>query len=61
EKLALCERLQGAQDEEQPEQLEKAQRAPDLTIRGVREGRSRICFVQDPDGYRVELIDRSGK
>ena len=27
----------------------------------VREGGSRICFVQDPDGYRVEPIDRSGK
>jgi lactoylglutathione lyase len=27
----------------------------------VREGGSRICFVQDPDGYRVELIDRSGR
>jgi len=27
----------------------------------VREGGSRICFVQDPDGYRVELIERSGK
>lgn len=27
----------------------------------VREGGSRLCFVQDPDGYRVELIDRSGK
>jgi lactoylglutathione lyase len=27
----------------------------------VREGGSRICFVQDPDSYRVELIDRSGK
>ncbi len=27
----------------------------------VREGGSRICFVQDPDGYRIELIDRSGK
>ncbi|MGZ8701162.1 MAG: VOC family protein [Gaiellaceae bacterium] len=26
----------------------------------VREGGSRICFVRDPDGYRVELIDRSG-
>ena len=25
----------------------------------VREGGSRICFVQDPDGYRIELIDRS--
>ncbi|SRR6266550_978336 len=27
----------------------------------VREGGSRICFVSDPDGYRTELIDRSGK
>jgi lactoylglutathione lyase len=27
----------------------------------VREGGSRICFVADPDGYRIELIDRSGK
>jgi lactoylglutathione lyase len=26
----------------------------------VRERGSRICFVRDPDGYRVELIDRSG-
>jgi lactoylglutathione lyase len=24
----------------------------------VREGGSRICFVRDPDGYRVELIER---
>ena len=27
----------------------------------VRKGGSRLCFVQDPDGYRIELIDRSGK
>jgi lactoylglutathione lyase len=27
----------------------------------VREGGSRLCFVRDPDGYRMELIDRSGK
>ncbi|HEY5058924.1 MAG TPA: VOC family protein [Gaiellaceae bacterium] len=26
----------------------------------VREGGSLICFVRDPDGYRIELIDRSG-
>jgi len=26
----------------------------------VREGGSRICFVEDPDGYRIELIDCSG-
>ena len=27
----------------------------------IREGGSRLCFVQDPDGYRVELIERSGR
>jgi lactoylglutathione lyase len=27
----------------------------------VREGGSLICFVRDPDGYRIELIDKSGK
>ncbi len=26
----------------------------------LREGGSLICFVRDPDGYRVELIERSG-
>jgi len=26
----------------------------------VRAGGSRLCFIRDPDGYRVELIDRSG-
>jgi lactoylglutathione lyase len=25
----------------------------------VTEGGSRICFVRDPDGYRIELIQRS--
>jgi lactoylglutathione lyase len=27
----------------------------------VREGGSRLCFVRDPDEYRIELIDRSGR
>jgi lactoylglutathione lyase len=27
----------------------------------LREGGSLLCFVQDPDGYRIELIDRTGK
>jgi lactoylglutathione lyase len=26
----------------------------------VREGGSLICFVQDPDGYRIELIEKPG-
>jgi lactoylglutathione lyase len=25
----------------------------------VREGGSLLCFVRDPDGYRIELIDQS--
>jgi lactoylglutathione lyase len=24
----------------------------------VRQGGSRLCFVRDPDGYRVELVER---
>jgi lactoylglutathione lyase len=27
----------------------------------VRDGGSLLCFVQDPDSYRIELIDRSGR
>jgi lactoylglutathione lyase len=27
----------------------------------VREGGSRLCFVQDPDSYRIELIEQSGQ
>ena len=27
----------------------------------VREGGALLCFVRDPDDYRIELIDRSGK
>jgi lactoylglutathione lyase len=26
----------------------------------VREGGSLLCFVRDPDGYRIELIERHG-
>ena len=25
----------------------------------VREGGSRLCFVRDPDGYRIELLEKS--
>ena len=30
-----------------------------MQLTRVREGGSRICFVRDPDGYRVELIERA--
>jgi lactoylglutathione lyase len=31
---------------------------PERPPYSVREGGSRICFLRDPDGYRVELIER---
>jgi len=33
---------------------------PERPPYSVREGGSRLCFVRDPDGYRVEIIERSG-
>jgi lactoylglutathione lyase len=33
---------------------------PDREPYRVREGGSRLTFVTDPDGYRVELIERTG-
>jgi lactoylglutathione lyase len=32
---------------------------PERPPYSVREGGSLLCFVRDPDGYRVELIERS--
>jgi lactoylglutathione lyase len=32
--------------------------APERPPYTVREGGSRICFIRDPDSYRVELIER---
>jgi len=32
---------------------------PERPPYSVREGGSLICFVRDPDGYRVELIEKS--
>jgi lactoylglutathione lyase len=32
---------------------------PERPPYSVREGGSRICFVRDPDSYRVELIERA--
>jgi lactoylglutathione lyase len=31
---------------------------PEKPPYSVREGGSRLCFVRDPDGYRVELIEK---
>jgi lactoylglutathione lyase len=32
---------------------------PEKPPYSVREGGSRLCFVRDPDGYRVEIIERA--
>ena len=32
---------------------------PERTPYRVKEGGSRLCFVRDPDGYRIEIIERS--
>jgi lactoylglutathione lyase len=39
--------------------LEQKGIEPERPSYQVREGGSRICFVRDPDSYRVELIERS--
>jgi lactoylglutathione lyase len=33
---------------------------PEKPPYSVREGGSRLCFVRDPDGYRIELIEHPG-
>ena len=33
---------------------------PEKPPYSVREGGSRLCFVRDPDGYRIELIEAGG-
>src|SRR3954463_9890030 len=34
--------------------------APEREPYRVREGGNRLCFVQDPDGYRIEIIETDG-
>ena len=33
---------------------------PEKPPYSVREGGSRLCFVRDPEGYRIELIEQPG-
>ena len=40
------------------EELAKKGIEPEKPPYHVREGGNRICFVRDPDGYRIELIER---
>ncbi len=41
------------------ERLEQQGIEPERPPYSVREGGSRLCFVRDPDGYRIELIEQS--
>jgi lactoylglutathione lyase len=40
------------------EELSKQGIEPEKPPYTVREGGSRLCFVRDPDGYRIELIEK---
>jgi lactoylglutathione lyase len=40
-------------------QLKEGGIEPERPPYTVSEGGSRICFVRDPDGYRIELIERA--
>jgi lactoylglutathione lyase len=40
------------------ERLEAQGIEPEKPPYTVREGGSRLCFVRDPDGYRIELLER---
>ena len=40
-------------------QLAEAGIEPENPPYRIREGGSRICFVRDPDGYRIELIEKA--
>jgi lactoylglutathione lyase len=40
------------------DELHKQGIEPEKPPYTVREGGSRLCFVRDPDGYRIELIEK---
>jgi lactoylglutathione lyase len=40
------------------ERLSERGIAPERAPYTIREGGNRLCFVRDPDGYRIELIER---
>ncbi len=41
------------------EQLDSQGIEPEKPPYQVRKGGSRLCFVRDPDGYRIEIIEKS--
>jgi lactoylglutathione lyase len=42
------------------ERLEAVGIEPERPPYTVREGGSRLCFVRDPDDYRIEVIEKAG-
>ncbi len=40
------------------ERLERQGIEPERPPYTIRDGGNRLCFVRDPDGYRIELIER---
>ncbi|MFL5824775.1 MAG: VOC family protein [Solirubrobacteraceae bacterium] len=40
------------------ERLKEQGIEPEKPPYSIREGGNRLCFVRDPDGYRIELIER---
>jgi lactoylglutathione lyase len=40
-------------------QLKEQGIEPEKPPYSIREGGNRLCFVRDPDGYRIELIERT--
>jgi lactoylglutathione lyase len=34
---------------------------PEKPPYAVREGGSRLCFVRDPDGYRIEILEKANR
>ncbi len=41
------------------ERLKEQGIEPERPPYSVREGGSRLCFVRDPDGYRIEVLERN--
>jgi lactoylglutathione lyase len=35
--------------------------APERPPYTIREGGNRLCFVRDPDGYRIEILERDAR
>ncbi|MBV8945557.1 MAG: VOC family protein [Solirubrobacterales bacterium] len=40
------------------ERLKQQGIEPERPPYSIREGGNRLCFVRDPDGYRIELLER---